>query len=1111
MIPIPRAKVRLMGIDQETDASGVAVFNCKEESLTETIFVQANEYRPRGQICNVRPKDYCYIVMEHKEEPNRPYISMVSTVTDEGYCDLLTQSVHYKMFEERECNIKLTGDWAGRPEGKYVMYQEASRCELRFCDEEFTFQPGIAFRADEPIFLKMISADNKESDPVELKITIGETRLFSNGEEYPTEMNLYKNFGGMLVGDIPDFLPQVINCSLESIPISTQIEIENDGKKTVRMAIGVATINNDGGSWSKEDWNKYKQEAENLLKYMEFPKSFANRRCLLSEKYKMASDWQLSVNITGYYEIVLDKNDNIIDQGGGAILTCSDKYEKTFQTFVYFVPVYYGFTFEPVAKANLGLHYADNKLQLKFDLDIGAALLGHTGFGVKKLLSAGVEGGLNANLHIPFAEIDHTNFKVGVQLSLQAEVLFLFKWEHKLISADLFRLGQKGESWMDVPSDKIGFELDSRAYARKTSRWNGTLKNKRPINESPGQKEVVVDYMSTIQEWIMPNSMPQIVQYNDQQVMVFLENSLNREAENGLVLKYSVFENGVWRDPEPVWDTGTSDLYAELKVINQDLYVIWQKQKGKLTSGIPVEQQIVEAASMSEICVAKFDGKTFCDGKYITHNDTIDTSPSLVELDGRAMAVWLNCDNNDLMSEGGTYRIMTSDMEDGLSWTNPRVNFETSSIAINELDATFINGHLDIAISGTEMSKTCIYRIIDGCITEVPESLGGSSLQYCDNMLYWYLDGVLFEFDPGTGYLSDPINPGGNNSITLSYKILNNDKKKAIAWTGVSDGQYGLFVSVMTGGAWGDPIKVLELNEGSVRYMDVVLTEMGEWKFIMNTSNGEIENGAMHSLVYASVSERSDVSLNYLEASDYDRVDGIQPITYEVANTSESTITNYNIKVYSNTEVYFDGNVKCDILAGSSELNTLEINMPELNKLTNISVMISAHGDTDMTNNCKSIELGKTDLSLESKTYSYNGITVIASKVSNTSNTPSNATVRIVEDEKSAKPTASSKSALITTNESRLYIFLLDENAVDYGPTGAKAIFTVLNSTVPDYNSTNDSNIVTLYGKEIAKCNTDVNRLIENDDIRLETCVISTIIIDNREQRKIFRNRNDIR
>ncbi len=86
----------------------------------------------------------------------------------------------------------------------------------------------------------------------------------------------------------------------------------------------------------------------------------------------------------------------------------------------------------------------------------------------------------------------------------------------------------------------------------------------------------------------------------------------------------------------------------------------------------------------------------------------------------------------------------------------------------------------------------------------------------------------------------------------------------------------------------------------------------------------------------------------------------------------------------------------------------------------------------------------------------------------------------------------------------------LNENAVDYGPTGAKAIFTVLNSTVPDYNSTNDSNIVTLYGKEIAKSNTDASRLIENDDIRLETCVISTIIIDNKEQRKIFRNRNDI-
>ncbi len=1097
--PVCQATVESLGNRNLTDENGVATIYSPDE-VVETITISASGYKTNSVIKRLESQGYCYILLERLGNDGKPYISMAAEVNT--LYDLRTQGLHFSYEGElQRCEIKLNGDWQDHKEGSFIFTQHDKPLEnVQWDGELYSFSPVNDMVDDAPIYVKMVSADGAESDPVELKITVSRQPTVvtprpgaqtpaptSPGTEpepetglinMPEQITLTEDFSGSLDTNGNNLFPNAISASLPLLPVTFNCNTQPDGNVKIRLAINITksvpgesnemfwTTLKNSYTKSKDDFRKAKDEYNRLKDIQQ------QGYQLIDGKYELNKSWKTNINCFGYYEAIFYRNGNLASQDGGIIITGGAKYTISQQYLLgpLFIPVYVDFGIEPV---NLNmvwpLFYSGNDFQIP-DITLGASLSAGCGVGVSRIATVGVEGKLGAKLKFK----PPVKFTVDLGLSLKAYIIFILNWEHKFFGWDIFTLtSDKGmPDFNELQMDPADIKVASRDYARKTTAWNGRMKSIRPLSKDASLKSVDVDYMTSLQDWIMPNSIPKIAEYDGKQVIIFHENDLKRDAEDGVVLKYSVMKGDSWSTPKAIWDTGTSDMFARIETgVGDELYVIWQKQKDTLVKG-SVEDIMEAAASQLEICVARFDGKEFVDKTVLTNNDTLDAYPVLAFDDerGTTVAVWANTDSTDILSNSGSYSIMASWEIRGsngqTTWSEPE-KICSSEYPITELDAELINGELHIsAVCTRGDGSTYIYEVTDSkaeCgMTEIADSEGGFAIQYKGSHLYWYKDGCVYEYDHKykTAAL---INPGQANEINSSYRMLVSPdySKTAIAWTGMNGDQYGLYVSVKKGENWGAPIKVAELMEDSVEYMDALISSDGTWKFIMNNSTDVGNDETMHSLIFANAGERSNVTLDYVGAYDYARNNGVQPIAFRVTNSTESVLSSLEVKVYNGDTIYYQGSVPCSMKPGESQYIEMDVTIPNIGEMTEVSFTVTAINDRYPEDNTETVTLGKTDLDVKANLYTVDNNAVIVAKVANNSNVTATTTVNILENDREAQPSQSSDSISIVGGRSRLYIFRMNRSLEH-----TKALYVDAVTQELDFDAANNYAVIMLYGND---------------------------------------------
>lgn len=1095
--PVREATVEALGQYSPADENGVATIYSQDE-VVETITISAPGYKTNSVMKRLESQGYCYILLERLNDSKKPYISMAAEVNT--LYDLRTQGLHYSYESELErCELKLSGDWQEHKEGSFVFIQHGQPLNNVDWDGQlYSFTPVNDMADDAPIYVKMVSADGVESDPVELKITIKRQPIVSTPRpgsqtpaptspgaepetgliEIPEQIALTEDFSGALNTNGNNLFPNTINASFPLLPITINRTTTPEGNIKLRLAINITksvpaesnemfwTTLKNSYTKSKDDFRKAKDEYNRLKDIQQ------QGYQLIDGKYELNTSWKTDINSFGYYEAIFDRNGNLASQDGGIIITGGAKYTISQQYLLgpLFIPVYVDFGIEPI---NLNmvwpLFYSGSDFQIP-DITLGASLSAGCGVGVSRIATVGIEGKLGAKLKFK----PPVKFTVDLGMSLKAYIIFILNWEYKFFGWDIFTLtADKGvPDFNGLQMDPADIKVASRDYARKTTAWNGRMKNIRPLSKNASLKSVDVDYMTSLQDWIMPNSIPKIAEHDGRQVIIFHENDLKRDAEDGVVLKYSVMEGGSWSTPRAVWDTGTSDMFARIETgVGDELYVIWQKQKDTLVKG-SVEDIMEAAASQLEICVARFDGKEFVDKTMLTSNDTTDAYPVLAFDDerGTTVAVWANTDSTDILSNSGSYSIMASwetSRDNGQAvWSEPE-KICSSEYPITELDAELINGELHIsAVCTRGDGSTLIYEVTDNKVeyvmTEIADSEGGFAIQYKGNHLYWYKDGCVYEYDHKY-QTATLINPGQANEINSSYRMLISPDygKTAIAWTGVNGGQYGLYVSVKKGEYWGAPIKVADLMEDSVQYMDALISSDGAWKFIMNTSTDVGNEEAMHSLIFANAGERSNVTLDYVSAYDYARDNGVQPIAFRVTNSTESVLSSLQVKVFSGDTTYYQGSVPCSMKPGESQYIEMDVAIPNIGEMTEVSFTVTAINDRYPEDNTETVTLGKTDLDVKANLYTVEDNAVIVAKVANNSNITATTTVNILENDREAPPSQSSGSISIVGGRSRLYIFRMNRSL-----ESTKALYVDAVTQELDFDAGNNYAVIMLYGGE---------------------------------------------
>jgi hypothetical protein len=157
---------------------------------------------------------------------------------------------------------------------------------------------------------------------------------------------------------------------------------------------------------------------------------------------------------------------------------------------------------------------------------------------------------------------------------------------------------------------------------------------------------VLADNEDTIDSNVFPYSVPEVVRTDSGMLAVWIEDDINRDANDRTELRYATYDGIDWTLRGPVIDNLTADMNPQLVALpDNNAVCVWQDAKGTLAGC----NDLRTLNSNLEVAVATYNGVSWIK-KWSTDNSILDRSPKLAvdENDASKMlAVWIsNQDSN---------------------------------------------------------------------------------------------------------------------------------------------------------------------------------------------------------------------------------------------------------------------------------------------------------------------------------------------------------------------------------------------------------------------------------------------------------------------------------
>ncbi|MEH7250557.1 Ig-like domain-containing protein [Neobacillus niacini] len=1069
---ISDVQVKIGESEWKTDENGRVKYSGPYGNRTVTVSKEG--YRTTQQEYDVRIRTVRFIFLEPDAQDGLPYFTRVQD-QDTNF-DLRSQTVRFVEGDKDILRLKVAGDWGKEGSGTYYLYQEGevygpSGKRLSSKSGEFIFAPGLQFNPEQPVKLKMISESNVSSKPITINVFIDQAHgadLGNNGEglENIQKFPLADEQKGSVNNDlITAIFPGDFKLKAPSVPVDILKKVNDDGTVTWRGTIGIKLDNllkNDS------EWNTYKKDFDNAKKNAGRV-SELNRLINAYGGYSGAFTiekklWNPKVSAVGFIEVKQDKNGNIIENKGGVIVTGSNKSVYS-QQFLYGpVPLYLDLTGEISisTQVDLGYSYEEEKLMFaagQFKLSPKGSIGG--GLGVSGLATIGVEGGAGFNITI----YPDSKGSLETWAKIKAKLLFVADWEYTLAKSTIPIWPRNNKNVMRMAGEdyeivKTEMTLTSRDYTQKTTSWNGGNQRRvRSLNVDPSESQL------TLQDWIMPNTIPQFSKVDDTLIMLFHGDDSTREIGDHSVLMSSVYSNNSWSNPVPVWESETADFYFQPFEHNDELYVIWQKSKAKV-SETEVEGLLDEVTENSEISFAKWNKKTmkFENQQFITDNAALDMYATLASNGKDLTALWVSNSDNAPLGESGTNSIMKSTLSKG-GWSTPKVVYETTDY-ITELSAGYVNEDLSIAYSvQSEEGHSDIYMIEDGTANQISQNPHSRALKFKNNHFYWHTDGSIIEYDIANA-TRNYINPGQDAVITSSYQLLDNEDKSAIVWHGVQDDRSTVYASLRTKDGWSDPISLFESKNFTIQYMDVERMNGGNWNIIMNALEYENED-PKHSLLYANVKPKADTVLNDVYANEAFRDGDIQPIEFSVTNLGENEVNSLTLKMQIEDDIFLEKNIETQIKPGETVNFKENVNVSNITKETDIDFSVFAKEESNEDNNQDVITLGLTNVSLTLEQYRLDDKIIVTANVANHSAIPANVAIKVMEDSMDGLVLDVKDIGKLDNNTDYVYVYSIDLNNVNFNANDSKYYYFKIETLETDLNEYDNSDMLVVSEEKV--------------------------------------------
>lgn len=882
---------------------------------------------------------------------------------------------------------------------------------------------------------------------------------------------------------VSQFFPGSWSLKSTKYPLELSKTVNADGTYSIKGSIGIGRSD----LLNKEsEWNKYKAACDKANQTMsEYDTLYAYKDMfgLKSSTAVHCTGWSGSakpqLSVMGYVENTYDVYGNLMKAEGRIAGDMAWKGGATWNFATPVGPMY--LKFEAGGKISLSVgptwDNANKIMSLDGSLKLTPSISLTGGYGLDGVASLSAKGACS----LPIDLISKQQKKWGTKGTFRAEasvnlfVLFVIDktWTLATYQKTLWDSSKSGNSLKDdTAKNSVKTRLMSTDFAKKTTKWSGKAKALNSTNAK------------TLKEGVLKSSIPISAQIGDKQVLVWQDYDSSRSVANSCVLKYSVLQDGNWSEPKAVYDDGFGDSYADLKVINNELCLVWQKQK-KDISVSDVDTVTQQMGASSEIYFAKFDDTTdtFTDIKQLTTNDGCDMLPQFVEQSSEIKIAYISNDG-DIYQSSGTNTIKCLDYE-----TNETTELVSTDDAIGKYETFEVNGTVETVYCTADQTETHSmkttyaeyqYYLDEVFGAEADVSVG--SLEYCDGNIQAIVNGILYRYDIANDELI--MDMAGEQNFDNNAVYVSNGMKAAYVWSSYDEetGQGTIKASLKgSDGHYTNPVDLFDTSGNIARVLAPILDSEGNWRIAANEENPQDE---IHALTYYAKEENTASSLLNAGVNELESDNGETGIDFVYQNKGDLPVKTIHVKVTAEDGTETAKDIEVNLLPGETLADTAYVDLAEIEKGQNITISIWADDEVQKSDHTASEYLASANLAVNATASEKDGVITVSAFVENKGISDAAGKITLYKDVEESVSLAQEDNVSCTSGDTKQVDLSVSAEDIVYDENDAAYLPLVIKTDGGDYDESDNTVYLAFYkGKTVNVDTTPVRTeaVTEND------------------------------
>lgn len=870
---------------------------------------------------------------------------------------------------------------------------------------------------------------------------------------------------------VSQFFPGSWSLKSTRYPLELSKTVNADGTYSIKGAIGIgrSDILN-----KKSEWNKYKAACDKSDEtFDEYETLYAYKDMFGLEESTVihCTGWKGSkkpqLSVMGYVENTYDAYGSLIKAEGRVAGNMAWKGGATWNFATPVGPMY--LKFEAGGKISLSVgptwDNVNKIMSLDGSLKLTPSIALTGGYGLDGVASLSAKGACS----LPIDLVSKKQKKWGTKGTFKAEasvnlfVLFVIDktWTLATYQKTLWDSSKSGNSLNDdTAKNSVKTRLMSTDFAKKTTKWSGKAKALNSTNAK------------TLQEGALKSSIPISAQIGDKQVLVWQDYDSSRSVANSCVLKYSVLEDGNWSEPKVVYDDGFGDSYADLKVINNELCLVWQKQKKEITAS-DVDTVAQQMGASSEIYFAKFDDTTdtFTDIKQLTTNDGCDMLPQFVEQSSGIKIAYISNDG-DIYQSSGTNTIKCLDYE-----TNETTELVSTDDAIGKYETFEVNGTVETVYCTADQTEThsmkttyAEYQYYLDQVFDAENDISVGSLEYCDGNIQAIVNGILYRYDIANDELV--MDMAGEQNFDNNAVYVSNGMKAAYVWSSYDEetGQGTIKASMRSSDRhYTNPIDLFDTSGNIARVLAPILDSEGNWRIAVNEENPQDE---IHALTYYAKEEGTASALVSAQVNELESDNGETGIDFVYQNKGDSPVKTIHVKVTAEDGTETAKDIEVNLLPGETLADTAYVDLTEIGKGQNITISIWADDEVQQSDHTTSEYLASANLAVNATASEKDGVITVSAFVENKGTSDAAGKITLYKDVEESASLAQEDNVSCTSGDTKQVDLSVPAEDIVYDENDAAYLPLVIKTDGGDYDESDNTVYLALYKNKTVNVDT---------------------------------------